>query len=673
MKVWQFPLARITLGLVFGILFAFFSALSLSSSLILLSVSTLAFGVTFYIAQKQWIQNAAFGWAVYFLSFCLGSATFALHLGTNHRSNYIHQLSNSDATPTLEVVLREKLKSSQFNYRYLAIVKRIHHQNCTGRILINCNKETIKELSIGTQLQIKSGVVLPTQPLNPDQFDYGKYLNNKSILGQVYVDASEVKISPVFVKDAFYYSDAIRRTILKNLEHDHFKPNELAVLGALLLGQQQEIASEIVHDYQLAGAVHILSVSGLHVGFIVLFLNFVLNFLPKKKRYSYFKLGLTLAALWSFAILAGLSPSVIRSVTMFSFLAIGLHLKRKTNIFHTLLVSLFLILIFEPSFLFDVGFQLSYVALFFIVWVQPMLDPLWQPKNKFAIYFWNILTVSFAAQIGTLPLSIYYFHQFPGLFFVTNLIVIPFLSLIMGLGLLVVVLAFWNRIPAFLLDPLEQSITLLNYMIHRIASLERFIIQDIPCNSWMMISLYLGIFAFIFCFKKPNFQRIIGVLVTVLIFQVSYFCSKWNTQKHNEWIVFNAKKTTIIAERLGENVTVYTSDLVATNNPITPYLVANFCSITATKPLGNLAYFNSKKIVLLDSSGSYPRNVKPDILVFRQSPKVNLDRVLQTCKPKIIVADASNYKSYVGLWKATCLKEKIPFHNTNEKGFFRMR
>ena len=134
--------------------------------------------------------------------------------------------------------------------------------------------------------------------------------------------------------------------------------------------------------------------------------------LPKNNFGSYIKLSIILLSLWGFAFLAGLSPSVIRSVTMFSFVAIGMCLKRKTNVFHTLLASLFFILLFEPSFLFDVGFQLSYVALFFILWLQPLLASVWIPKNKIQSYFWDIITVSFAAQIGAMPLSIYYFHQF---------------------------------------------------------------------------------------------------------------------------------------------------------------------------------------------------------------------------------------------------------------------
>jgi competence protein ComEC len=151
-----------------------------------------------------------------------------------------------------------------------------------------------------------------------------------------------------------------------------------------------------------------------------------------------------------FGIVAGLAPSVVRSVTMFSFVAIGQHLRRSVNIYHTLLGSILLILLVQPKFLFDVGFQLSYLALFFILWLHPLLSRLLEPKNKILKYIWEILSVSFAAQIGTLPLSLYYFHQFPGLFFITNLVIIPLTGFIMGLGVVVMVLAFVNLCPYFL-------------------------------------------------------------------------------------------------------------------------------------------------------------------------------------------------------------------------------
>ena len=131
-----------------------------------------------------------------------------------------------------------------------------------------------------------------------------------------------------------------------------------------------------------------------------------------------------------------------------------------------------LILLFKPSFLFDVGFQLSYLALFFIIWLQPVLSSIWRPKNKIINYFWDIITVSFAAQIGAMPLSIYYFHQFPGLFFVTNLLILPLLGIIMAVGVLVVLIATFHTVPEFIAKSIEFLIAFLNAIIHWVAFFE---------------------------------------------------------------------------------------------------------------------------------------------------------------------------------------------------------
>jgi len=335
-----------------------------------------------------------------------------------------------------------------------------------------------------------------------------------------------------------------------------------------------------------------------------------------------------------------------------------------------------LILLFEPSFLFDVGFQLSYVALFFILWLQPLLAQLWKPKNKIVHYFWEILTVSFAAQIGAFPLSIYYFHQFPGLFFVTNLVIIPFLSVIMALGVLVMVLAAFDYVPVFLAKSLEWSIYILNKIINSIASLEQFIIRDIPFNWKLLLTVYLLIIATIIWFKKPSFNRLALTLIAVIIFQISYFENHWTIQNQKEFVIFNSKKNSLIAERNGASVTLYSNDSLmktaSQNKTLSAYLMGNFSHLTQTKRLGNLIYYNKTKILILDSLGVYPKDIYPDIVVFTQSPKINLERFLQTTKPKMVVADASNFRTIQKLWKATCIKEKIPFHATGEKGFYRL-
>jgi competence protein ComEC len=298
------------------------------------------------------------------------------------------------------------------------------------------------------------------------------------------------------------------------------------------------------------------------------------------------------------------------------------------------------------------------------------------PKTVISKYFWDILTVSFAAQIGAFPLSIYYFHQFPGLFFVTNLVIIPFLSIIMGLGVLVMVLAAFDTIPLFLVQFLEWSIFILNKIINSIASLEQFIIQDIPFNWQLLLSVYVLLIATIIWFKKPSFNRMVLAMLTLIVFQITYFQTHGTVQNQMELVIFNTKKSSLIAERNGENITVYANDSllksVSKNKTFTSYSMGNFSSLKAKKRLQNLIYFNGKKILIVDSVAVYPKNSRPDIVVLTQSPKINFERFLQTTKPKMVVADGSNFRTIQKLWKATCLKQKIPFHATGEKGFYRL-
>ncbi|MDI5898923.1 ComEC/Rec2 family competence protein [Flavobacterium yafengii] len=677
MKVLQFPLARITIGFISGILFAYYLHPTISLVFISLSISISIFGVLYFLFKNKSKNVFYFGLTAYLLSFLIGISTQVIHIDHFQKSNYTHIATIFDQPHSISIIIREKLKSSPFSDRYIAIINRVNEKEQTGRIILNIQKDSLHhKFEIGTPLLIKGILSKNRPPNNPNQFDYSKYLENKQIYAQLYADVDEIKIGTEIEKNIWYYSSKLRTRIIRNLEKNNFHKTELNVAIALIMGQQQDISPEIIRDYQYAGAVHILSVSGLHIGFILIFVTFILKPIPNTKRGSFLKLLLILASLFTFGIIAGLAPSVVRSVTMFSFVAIGNHLRRSVNIYHTLLVSILLILLFEPSFLFDVGFQLSYLAVFFIIWLQPLLASIWLPKNKVSKYIWDILTISFAAQIGTLPLSIYYFHQFPGLFFVTNLIIIPLLSIIMVLGVLVMLLAAFNSIPIFLSQLLEWSIYYLNKIINAIASLEQFILQDIPLHFYLLFSSYLLLFTAIIWLKKPNFNKLVMVLISIIIAQISYLSIQWNIQNEQEWIVFNIKKNTLLAERKGADITVYANDsilkTVQKNNTIKSYRTGNLSSLKEKKKIQNLFYFNGKKIFILDSSGVFPKNIYPDIIILTQSPKINFERFLQTIKPKIIVADASNYKTIQKQWKATCLKQKIPFHATSEKGYYKL-
>ena len=678
MKILQFPLVKIIVFFVFGILGAFYLQPNPNSVFITLGISFALFGLSFYFSLNYQNRKNYFVLFALLISFLFGVSTQVIHTETYQKNHYTHFIENSNKECLIEVTLKDKLKENDFSKRFVAIIRKFNSNESCGKIILNIRKDSLEHnFEIGSILKIKGSIFKNKEISNPNQFDYGKYLENQQVYGQVYCDVNDIEINSKSEKNIWYYAANLRNKIINNLSKKGFGKNELSVIVALILGQQQDISQDVLHDYQYAGAVHILSVSGLHVGFILLFINFLLRPIPKNKMGSLSKLMIVIASLWIFAVIAGLAPSVVRSVTMFSFVAIGMYFKRSVNIYHTILVSAFLILLFQPFFLFDVGFQLSYISLFFIVWLQPLFSEIWKPNNKIVNYFWDILTVSFAAQIGAFPLSVYYFHQFPGLFFVTNLIILPAMGLVLGLGVFVMLLAYFDYVPIIPMRVLEWSIWFLNKIIAWIASLEQFIILNISFNFSLLITIYLMLFAVFIWFKKPSFQKLTFALFSIILFQISCISTKYFHQTEKEFIVFNVKKNSILCERNGQNSIIYINnnnlENIEQDRLLNPYLIGNFSLIHSKKIIPNILFFKNKKVLILDSLAIFPKHLFPDIVILTHSPKLNLERFLHDCKPNIVVADASNFKSYVKIWKVTCEKQKIPFHATAEKGFYKLK
>ena len=677
MYVLKYPIAKVSLFFVAGILFAVYLPQSRFLVLTLTSVALAAFIATYFATLKK-AHSPYFAAAFIAISFCLGMLTqdiYNLHRDKLHFRQDSNLLEKSNQ---LQIVLLQRLKPTAYADRYIGVIQQIDGKTVKGKILINFSKdESTKQLSVGSVFRVKTSIHLHKRPLNPNNFDYGKYLATKGIHGQVYVDLSAIQLRDLPHKNLRYYADQIRLRIIQNLSANGFPLVEIPIISALFLGQQQDISAAVLRDYQMAGAVHILSVSGLHVGFILLFINFLLKPLPNSKIANLFRLIITIILLWSFAVIAGLSPSVVRSVTMFSFVAWGLLLRRQTNIYYILLLSIFAILLIEPAFLFDVGFQLSYTTLFFIIWLQPKLRRIWNPKNRVLKYLNDILSVSVAAQIGALPLSIYYFHQFPGLFFVTNLLIIPALTLIMILGIVVLILAAFNYVPFYPMELLSLSVKLINYTINKIASQEQFIITNIPYNKYLLIGSYFPIISIILFVYKRNYQRLTIVLLSIIVVQTVSIISKKDAQSTTEFIVFHKSAQSIFVSRVGQKAVIFATDSLASkeskNRIVQDYVVSNFIKKPETKPLSNTYTFRDKRILIIDSLAVYPKDTNVDILVMTRSAKINFERVIKDLNPQIVVADGSNYKYQVDKWEETALKQKIPFHKTSEEGFFRVK
>ena len=679
MKVLHYPLTQITFFFVFGIVFNRYLNVEFNTGLIFLVGSFSVFIMLFLLnyRSKSIHLQKLFTVVCLILSFSIGNFSAIIGQDTNDENHYTHS-ENLDDFIDMKVILKERWKSTDKNIRFVADIYNVNEKYATGKILVNFRKDkSTTDFNVGMKLALHAKVYSIQKPLNPDQFDYGSFLKNKSIYGQVYVDDSSLFVFNTQEKDQYYYSAIFRNRVIENLKSSGLNQKELGVVHALILGQRQDLDPTVLQNYQHAGVIHILSVSGLHVGFVLLFLNFFLNFLPNTNLFRVFKVVFIILILWSFALVAGFSPSVVRSVTMFSFVAIGMYMRRKTYIFYTFYCSLFLILLFEPSFLFDVGFQLSYLALFFILWLQPEFEKFWKPKNKITNHLWEVLTITFAAQLGTMPLSLYYFHQFPGLFFLANLLIMFLITVIMGVGLVLVLVAFWTTMPTFIAKILEYLIWLLNFIVEKIASFESFIFKDISFDFWMMTALFLIVFAFGGFLIKQNFRTSVLLLVSILLFQISYFVFDFNSKNKNEMLVFQARNSSLILKRLGNKISVFSNDLdtvsIKTDRNIQAFNVANGTTIEEVKSIPKLLFFDSKKILILDSSAVFIPDLKPSIVIITQSPKMNFERFFSNCKPEIVIVDASNYRNVVERIRETCLQQKIPFHAVAEKGFYRIK
>lgn len=661
MNTFQFPLIRITLAFILGIVCARFLALT-NFQLTACIVLTAAIVCAFYWYSKQYIRAAlGFGSFTFLLFLLIGMGVVRIHSTGFQPQHFTHKITKAQSM-RVTFSLETPLRSSKKNFRYVGVLKSINNLAVTGRVVVSfpktqkrlCFKENYAGLVWFIPLQRKP---------NPGQFDYDSYLKDQSIYGQIFVKKYQnyPKTQTPFLEWVPTFHDKIAYRLSNSLDAD-----TAPIIMALILGQQHDINPTITKDYQLAGAVHILSVSGLHVGFILLLLQLLVKPFPNTKKYRLVKMILIVLGLWGFGILAGLAPSVLRSVTMYSFVTIGLYLKRTVNIYNTLCISAFLILLFDPNTLWNVGFQLSYLALFFIVWLQPKFKKFYVPKTKIGTYFWELTTVSFAAQLGTFPLSLYYFHQFPGLFFVTNWIVLPPLTILMVLGVLAVLLASLNIALGPIAPLLSFSIKQMNACIHWIADQDQFIFQKIPMNLALMLALYLLIFSLVFLFEKRNYIRWMGVGISIITLQLIFI--KLKIERHqSEFVVCHTPKKSTIFWKNNNQLYV---NLEAKQDQITDdYRIAKFCNQQKIKTLPQKMNCKKQCIAIVDSTGIFPKK-KGLLIVLKNSPKCHLERWLENYRPLLVVADGSSTPTIKKLWKMSCKKLKIPFHDTAEKGPF---
>ena len=309
-----------------------------------------------------------------------------------------------------------------------------------------------------------------------------------------------------------------------------------------------------------------------------------------------------------------------------------------------------------------------------IIKIHPLLQKLWEPRHRIVQKLWEVTTVCLAAQIAVAPLSIYYFHQFPGLFLLSNWLILPFfgLFLIGSMGLLILIglnIEFQPLIVGY-----DQVVTMMNNSILLIAHQEGFLFKNMRLSLLGLIIIYAFIDFLYWSIKFRKIKYLIGLISIALLFQVVLFFERWDhSKKHDLWLMYQHNKT-IIGHHSFHKMTLYSPQNISQEEPFVNDFKNKYPIDTMEiKALKNTFITESLHLLVLDEKGVYKiPKFKASHVLLSNDPKVNLDRVLLTHNPKMVFADGSNKPWSISRWKKTCQKHNIPFVSLREKGAFKI-
>ena len=540
-------------------------------------------------------------------------------------------------------------------------------------------------LRYGDLIVIPAPIREVTPPLNPEEFDYRAYLIRKGVTGQVYLkddrwmDLQTNNANPIY---AFSYN--IRDVLLKSLHRCGLSDNEFGVAAAILLGYDDNLADEMRKNYVAAGSMHILCVSGMHVGIIYLLASFLLGFLNRKKWQKTMKQLLLLALIWFYALIAGMSPSVLRSALMISFVIIGDVIHRKGFIINSIAASAFILLCINPNNLFEIGFLLSYAAVMGIVVLQKPIYNLLYVKNKLLDKAWQITAVALSAQIATIPFTLFYFHQFTTYFWLSNLFMTPisFVVVISGMVLLLVSwIPYLNTLVGYLV---WGAVYVMNWVVAKIESIPYSIIKGLYVTDFEFALLLFALLLLMLTFLLRKRRLFIATLATMLIMMVSVTYRLYNSDQQQGMTVFSLRNHTAVDfVRGGEHLLLADSTLMA-DEAIVDYSLKGSWSKRhlSSQPQvvgfdmdyenaffrkkSNLISFDGKLMALWDGqrcNDSLSVRLPVDYLLVREKQEVDVQSVVYSYDAKLLLVDGSVPHYLATKWKAQAEIMGVPCYS----------
>jgi len=380
---------------------------------------------------------------------------------------------------------------------------------------------------------------------NPFEFDYQKLMGMKDISFSVYLTEGTYLKTGTRINRLIYKAEQIRDKLISILSTALTEKEERSVVSALTLGYRAEIDQETIDYFASTGAMHVLSVSGLHVGLIYFILGFLLSFIKRGKSGLLAFSIIILSFLWTYAFITGFSPSVQRATVMFTFVIIGNNLRRQVNIYNSLTASAFLLILLNPDVIFDIGFQLSYLAVFGIVLIQPALYNLFEFTNPILKWSWGLFTVSIAAQFTTFPLGFFYFNQFPNLFWLSGFVVIPVTTVIIWLTLAFFIVSPLHGLAMIIGMIIQKTTAVMLYLLKEMDALPMAVSKGIVLSPVQVCILFVCIFAVVaFAYSKKK-TWLFAALSLILLFQISNLIEKNRLLNQRTIYVYNTKNQII--------------------------------------------------------------------------------------------------------------------------------
>lgn len=565
------------------------------------------------------------------------------------------------------------------------------YRNVTGNAILYLQQDSAaKQLTYSDRILIKGGLDAVEPPTNPHQFDYRKYLANQGVYHSTYKPSHEWKMLEKGRGNPLYRAAYdLRSRFLTIFRDNGISGDEYAVVSALILGYRDTLDDDLRQKFAAAGAMHVLCVSGLHVGIIYLIISGMLGFMKRKKWMSVLRVILILLIIWCYAMITGFSPSVLRASTMFSFVTFGTSMKRHTNIYNTLAASAFLLLLINPYMITQVGFQLSYVAVLGIVAMQPYLYKLWVPDWWLLDKAWAIITVSIAAQLATFPIAVHYFHQFPAFFLLTNLIVIPLAGFIIYTGLLVLVLSFIPLVSSFFAAILAYLVRFMNESVSFIEGLPASTFDGLVI-SWTEAFIIYGLFLTMGSFLlTPRAKKLQLSLCLLILFAGFGVFRDYHTARQQKFIVYDIPGHSGYDLIHKDKAIAFADSAVKANKQLAGFYVDDHRLMNGVKTIiyqntnehpsiACCKYFDviglgQKRITLLRN---LPRNMatsrvfETDYLVINQENILAMKELLKLFKFDFLIFDSSVKWWDLEDWIEECRDLNIAFHAVSRDGAY---